>query len=359
MLFEISVILPYQFFYPFMLYQHILKPLLFSLDAERAHHLTFAALRALSSLPGGTVLLNMMYGYEHSSLQRTCMGITFRGPVGLAAGMDKNALLYDVFHDMGFAFVEIGTVTPKAQGGNDKPRLFRLPKDKALINRMGFNNDGAHHILGRLKNKKPGHILGVNIGKNKLTPNENAVDDYLTCFKTLHDVADYFVVNVSSPNTPGLRTLQDREPLSNLLISLQATNRMLVKPKPILLKIAPDMEYSQLDEILDICQQTKLAGIVATNTTVSREGLQSPLTLIEQSGGLSGAPVRNRSTEVIKHLRKNCDSKFCIIGVGGIFTSDDAKEKLDAGADLIQLYTGYVYEGPALVRNIGKSLASR
>ncbi|MBK8847356.1 MAG: quinone-dependent dihydroorotate dehydrogenase [Bacteroidetes bacterium] len=341
------------------MYQHIFKPLLFTLDAETAHHITFAALRIINNIPGGSDLLKLLYGYKHPGLERKCMGITFPGPVGLAAGLDKNAILYDVFHDMGFGFVEVGTVTPKAQAGNDKPRLFRLPKDEALINRMGFNNDGAHKVLERLKQKKPGNIIGVNIGKNKLTPNENASDDYLTCLKLLHPVADYFVVNVSSPNTPGLRTLQDREPLSNLLITLQAANQELANPKPILLKIAPDMEYSQLDEIIDISHQTKLSGIVATNTTVSREGLSSPSILTGQTGGLSGAPVRKRSTEVIKHLRKNCSSQFCIIGVGGIFTAYDAKEKLDVGADLIQLYTGYVYQGPSIVGTISKSLVSR
>ena len=287
-------------------------------------------------------------------LERELFGLKFKNPVGLAAGFDKNAVLFDELGNYGFGFVEVGTVTPKAQAGNPKKRIFRLREDEALVNRMGFNNDGADAIVERLRKRKSDIIIGGNIGKNKLTPNENAIDDYMICFEKLFEVVDYFVVNVSSPNTPNLRALQDKEPLTELLRTLQTENEKKTSPKPILLKIAPDLTDSQLMDIIDIVNTTKIAGVIATNTTISREGLQSEHQ--KETGGLSGKPVRERSTEVIRFLAEKSGKSFPIIGVGGIHSAGDAKEKLAAGADLIQLYTGFIYEGPGLVKRINEGL---
>ena len=294
-------------------------------------------------------------------LERTVAGIRFPNPVGLAAGMDKNASLIDYWSSMGFGFVEIGTVTPLPQAGNDSPRLFRLPKDKALINRMGFNNDGKNVVAQRLQNKKSNIIIGGNIGKNKDTPNEKAVDDYVKCLHKLYNYVQYFVVNVSSPNTANLRELQEKEPLKQLLSTLQYENHRKPKSKPIFLKIAPDLTDSQLDDIIEIVKETKIAGVIATNTTINREGLKTPSSEVNQmgAGGLSGQPVKNRSTEVIRYLAERSGKSFAIIGVGGIHSAADALEKLDAGADLIQIYTGLIYEGPGLVRKINKALLKR
>ncbi len=272
----------------------------------------------------------------------------------MAAGFDKNAELFDEFNNFGFGFVEIGTVTPKPQSGNPKKRIFRLIDDEAIINRMGFNNDGVKVVAERLRKKKTDIIIGGNIGKNKVTPNKNAVDDYLICFNELFDVVDYFVVNVSSPNTPNLRELQDKKPLTNLLNTLQTENKTKAKQKPILLKIAPDLTNEQLLDIIDIVKTTKIAGVVATNTTILREDLKSEKQ--NETGGLSGKPLTKRSTEVIRFLSEKSNKAFPIIGVGGIHSAEDAKEKLDAGADLIQLYTGFIYEGPGLVKRINKAL---
>lgn len=293
---------------------------------------------------------------EDQRLERELMGIKFKNPVGLAAGFDKNAVLFDEFSNYGFGFVEIGTVTPKPQPGNEKKRIFRLVEDEGLINRMGFNNDGADEIVKRLKNRRTDIVIGGNIGKNKTTPNENAVSDYLICFEKLFDHVDYFVVNVSSPNTPNLRELQDKEPLTRLLNELQDANRKKPVNKPILLKIAPDLTEVQLLDIIDIVKTTKIAGVIATNTTLSREGLNSAHK--DETGGLSGKPLTRRSTEVIRFLAEKSNKAFLIVGVGGIHSERDAIEKLQAGADLIQLYTGFVYEGPAIVKRINKGLLS-
>jgi dihydroorotate dehydrogenase len=274
--------------------------------------------------------------------------------VGLAAGFDKNAVLFDEFAHFGFGFVEVGTVTPKPQPGNPKKRIFRLKADEALINRMGFNNDGVDAVVDRLRKRKTSMIIGGNIGKNKVTPNEKAIDDYLICFEKLFDVVDYFVVNVSSPNTPNLRALQDKEPLTELLRTLQTENEKKEHSKPILLKIAPDLTNSQLLDIIDIVNTTKIAGVIATNTTIARDGLSADHK--SETGGLSGKPLKERSTEVIRFLAEKSGKSFPIIGVGGIHSAEDAREKLEAGADLIQLYTGFIYEGPALVKRINKSL---
>lgn len=291
------------------------------------------------------------------------MGIDFPNPIGLAAGFDKDAKLYSELSALGFGFIEVGTITPKPQPGNDKPRLFRLPKDSAIINRMGFNNHGVEQMVINLKKNNSKVIIGGNIGKNKNTPNENAVKDYIICFESLFNVVDYFVVNVSSPNTPGLRALQEKEPLLKILNALQILNNQLAieyskKRKPVLLKIAPDLTNEQLDEIVEVLHDSGLDGVIATNTTISRENLNSDAQEIARigAGGLSGKPLAKRSTEVIKYLAERSDKKFIIIGVGGIHSETDAIEKLNAGADLIQLYTGFIYEGPALIQRIKKRL---
>ena len=294
---------------------------------------------------------------EDDRLKRKVFGLTFKNPVGLAAGFDKDAKLFNELGNYGFGFVEIGTVTPKPQPGNAKPRLFRLPEDQAVINRMGFNNGGAGAAAERLKHNRGHVIIGGNIGRNKITPNDEAVNDYISCLKTLFPVVDYFAVNVSSPNTPNLRELQEKEPLMALLKAVQAENKKLGY-KPMLLKIAPDLTEGQLDDIIEIVRETKLDGLIATNTTISRDGLTTPAHRVERmgAGGLSGKPLKGRSTEVIRYLRKEMGPEFPIIGVGGIFTAEDAREKLLAGATLVQVYTGFIYEGPGMVKRICRGL---
>ncbi|MBP7808503.1 MAG: quinone-dependent dihydroorotate dehydrogenase [Bacteroidia bacterium] len=340
----------------------IIKSFLFLMAPEKAHHFTFSLIKFLHKIPGIAPILKIIYGFEHPKLEKTLFGLRFKNPVGLAAGMDKDAKLFNEFGNMGFGFVEIGTVTPLAQPGNDKPRSFRLPKNDALINRMGFNNEGVKAATIRLKNRKDKSvIIGGNIGKNKVTANEDATKDYEINFNELFDVVDYFVVNVSSPNTPGLRDLQEKEPLTKLLNRLQELNHAKANPKPILLKIAPDLTDSQLDDIIDIVKTTKIEGVIATNTTISREGLNYSKEEIEKigMGGLSGKPLTKRSTEVIKYLKQKSNNAFPVIGVGGIHSAEDAIEKINAGADLIQLYTGFIYEGPGLIKRINKALVAQ
>ncbi|MBF9143541.1 quinone-dependent dihydroorotate dehydrogenase [Hymenobacter properus] len=342
------------------MYKAFVKPALFSLDAERAHHLVFDNLRRLARLPGAKAMLQGLYGFQHPSLAREVFGLKFPNPVGLAAGLDKNAVLTDELATLGFGFVEIGTVTPRPQAGNPQPRLFRLPQDEALVNRMGFNNDGAAAVAARLARRRNRQlIIGGNIGKNKDTPNERAAEDYVACFDALAEQVDYFVVNVSSPNTPNLRQLQEKEPLIDLLQQVQERNLRRAQPRPLLLKIAPDLTDSQLDDILDIARETKLSGLVSTNTTISREGLATDAGQVAAlgAGGLSGRPLRARATEVIRYLHRRSQGELPIIGAGGIHSAADAQEKLAAGASLVQLYTGFVYEGPALVSRINKALA--
>eukprot|EP01137_Pigoraptor_chileana_P016840 Opistho-2@6137 len=341
------------------MYKFLLQPLLFQFDAEKAHHITFSLVKFLFKIPFVPAIFKAIYHYENPVLEREVFGLKFKNPVGLAAGFDKNAVLVDELSTMGFGFIEIGTLTPKGQPGNDKPRLFRLKEDEALINRMGFNNEGVKEAVLKLKQRKSDILIGGNIGKNKVTPNENAVDDYLICFDELFDVVDYFVVNVSSPNTPNLRALQEKEPLKNLLQTLQVENEKRPKSKPILLKIAPDLTDSQLDDIIEIVQETHIAGVIVTNTTISREGLRSSASLTSEMGGLSGKPVEKRSTEVIRYLSEKSNKAFPIIGVGGIHSPEDAIEKLNAGASLVQIYTGFIYEGPALASEINKAIAGK
>jgi dihydroorotate dehydrogenase len=293
---------------------------------------------------------------EDSRLKREVFGLKFKNPVGLAAGFDKDAKLFQELSDLGFGFIEIGTVTPKPQPGNEKKRLFRLKEDGAIINRMGFNNDGVEAAVERLKKNK-NVLIGGNIGKNKITPNENAVDDYKICFEALYNYVNYFVVNVSSPNTPNLRELQDKEPLTNLLNTLQSLNATKPKQKPILLKIAPDLTDAQLLDIIDIVKETKIAGVIATNTTIARDDLQSENK--NEMGGLSGKPLKNRATEVIRFLSEKSNKAFPIIGVGGIHSAKDALEKLEAGASLVQLYTGFIYEGPELIKKINQAILAK
>ncbi|MGY3055197.1 dihydroorotate dehydrogenase [Pedobacter sp. UYEF25] len=338
----------------------LIKPLFFKFDPENVHYFVVKRLKWFNDVfPLGKTIIRGSFDVNIKGLEREVFGIKFRNPVGLAAGFDKNGEYVEPLSNLGFGFIEVGTVTPMPQPGNDKPRMFRLPNDEALINRMGFNNKGVDVMAERLrmvKDKHPDIVIGGNIGKNKTTHNENAVNDYLICFKKLFEVVDYFVVNVSSPNTPGLRELQEKEPLKNILNTLQVENHKHTFPKPILLKIAPDLTYSQLDDIIEIVAQTKIAGVIATNTTISREDLLSDGKLSGEMGGLSGKPVKNRSTEVIKYLAEKSNHAFPIIGVGGIHSAEDAKEKLAAGACLVQLYTGFIYEGPGLIKTICKAL---
>lgn len=332
----------------------ILRSLLFLLPAETAHYLTLNLLKFFLKIPLMKTLVKCIFTVKNPALKRVVFGLKFPNPVGLAAGFDKNAHYIDELACLGFGFIEIGTITPLPQDGNPLPRLFRLPKDKAIINRMGFNNAGVDAAVESLKKRKSDIIVGGNIGKNKNTPNENAVDDYVICFNKLFDYVDYFVVNVSSPNTPGLRELQEKDTLAALLSSLQKLNEDKPKQKAILLKIAPDLTHSQLDDIVDIVNETKIAGLISSNTTIKREPLITAKSEVEAigNGGLSGLPVKDFSNEVLDYLHKKSKGAFPIIGVGGIFNGADAKQKMDLGADLVQVYTGFIYSGPSIVKKI-------
>ncbi|MBI1768104.1 MAG: quinone-dependent dihydroorotate dehydrogenase [Bacteroidetes bacterium] len=343
------------------MYKLFTRPILFLFDPEKIHHFTFAVLKFLGKIPLAKSLLRFLYVKESRSLERELFGVKFKNPVGLAAGFDKDAKLIDELACLGFGFIEIGTLTPKSQTGNDKPRLFRLPQDQALINRMGFNNEGVLAAVERLKKRKSEVVVGGNIGKNKATPNEKAVDDYNYCFEALYPHVDYFVVNVSSPNTPGLRELQEKEPLKNLMLHVKQLSDLKEKPKPILLKIAPDLTTSQLDDIIEILLSTKTDGVIATNTTISREGLSTQQEKISSigNGGLSGKPITKKSTEVISYLRSKLGKKYPIIGVGGIMSPEDAVEKINAGADLVQIYTGFIYEGPGFAKRICEKIMAQ
>lgn len=351
----------------------VLRKILFLFSPERAHYLSMNALKAFCSMgifqkiiksyfkPAGNLAIEMFFKSANCS-------IVFSNPVGLGAGFDKNAKYLRELEALGFGFVEIGTVTPKPQKGNDTPRLFRLPLDKALINRMGFNNDGAEAISKRLlewRNNqaasiaKSSLIIGGNIGKNKVTSNEDAWKDYEICFNTLFNYVDYFVVNVSSPNTPGLRELQEKDSLKKILVNLQSINKTKVSPKPILLKIAPDLTREQLDDVIDLALEIQLDGLVATNTTISRENLITGQNIINEigNGGLSGKPVKEMSTDVVRYLTQKTANKIPVIGSGGIFNAEDAIEKFGAGASLIQVWTGFIYEGPGIVKHICRKLS--
>ena len=340
----------------------LLKSVLFQFDPEKVHYFVTRNLKRFNRFPGGAAVSRAVWQVTDKRLEREVFGLKFKNPVGLAAGFDKNAEGITEMANLGFGFVEIGTVTPLPQPGNDKPRMFRLPTDGALINRMGFNNKGVEVAAQNIKAYRSskhydsGLIIGGNIGKNKVTLNEEAVNDYIICFERLFNLVDYFVVNVSSPNTPGLRELQEKGPLTNILKTLQDRNLKKGVSKPILLKIAPDLSYEQLNDIVDIVQTTRIAGIIATNTTINRDGLVTDKTIKNETGGLSGKPLTNRSTEVIAYLVKKSERTFPIIGVGGIHSPEDAIDKLNAGAALVQLYTGFIYEGPGLIKRINKRI---
>ena len=346
----------------------ILRNLLFNFPAEEVHYFSMNNLHRICATSIGRSFLQSQFSVTDKSLEKDLFGLRFSNPVGLGAGFDKNASYLKELACLGFGFVEIGTVTPKAQDGNDKPRVFRLPKDKGLINRMGFNNQGVQQAKQRLiewnntKTEKVGGkmIVGGNIGKNKVTPNEDAWKDYEICFRELFETVDYFVVNVSSPNTPGLRELQEKDSLTKILANLQNINQGMASPKPLLLKIAPDLTQEQLADIVALSFETKLSGLVATNTTISRANLITDTDSVSAmgAGGLSGKPVTARATEVVSYLHKNTNGQIPIIASGGIFTGPDAKEKLDAGAALVQVWTGFIYEGPAIVKNICQYLAA-
>ncbi|MCJ8331063.1 MAG: quinone-dependent dihydroorotate dehydrogenase [Lentisphaeria bacterium] len=335
------------------MYRLFIRPILFLFKAETIHNAVFF----LMGIPGMKCMLSFLFNFQDPRLERKIAGLTFRNPVGLAAGLDKNAKRIDQFAAMGFGFIEIGTITPVAQAGNDKPRLFRIIPDEAVINRMGFNNDGMTIAVERLKSRKSTVLVGGNIGKNKVTPNEESISDYEKTFHALYDYVDYFVVNVSSPNTPNLRELQDKEPLTKLLSHLQKLNQEKAD-KPLFLKIAPDLTDSQLDDIVEIIRETKLTGIIATNTTISRDGLSADPKMVESigAGGLSGKPLTNRATEVIRYIHDKSNGDFVIIGVGGIHSAADAIEKLKAGASLLQIYSGFIYHGPDLIKEINKAI---
>ena len=335
------------------MYKKIIRPILFLFDTEKVHNFTFLFFKIILNLPFIGYIVRKIYSVENKKLHKKIFGLEFKNPVGLAAGFDKNAKLFNELTCFGFGFIEVGTVTPKAQNGNPKKRLFRLVDDEGVINRMGFNNDGMSKITARLKKNK-NVLIGGNIGKNKSTPNNQAVNDYLLCFNYLHDFVDYFVVNVSSPNTPNLRELQNKEPLIEILKSIKSENLTKSKPKPILLKISPDLSKSNISDIVEIVLSLKIDGIIATNTTIQRNNLKSKN--MNESGGLSGKPILERSNEVIRYISEKSKGSIPIIGVGGIHSAQDAIDKINAGADLVQIYTGFIYEGPSLIRSINKAL---
>ncbi len=340
------------------MYKLLIRPILFLFDPEVVHHFTFSAIRILFKIPGISSLVRGFYQINDKRLERELFGLKFNNPVGLAAGFDKNAVLYNELANFGFGFIEIGTVTPKGQEGNPKKRLFRLKSDKGIINRMGFNNDGLEAAIKQLKNNKGKVIIGGNIGKNTNTAPKNYTKDYLECFKALHPYVDYFVLNVSCPNVSSHAKLNDKDYLEELISEVQKANRSFEKQKPILLKIAPDLNKKQLDEIIELVATTKIQGVIASNTSISRSGLKASKEVLEEigNGGLSGQPIKDKSTEVIKYLADKSNNAFPIIGVGGIHSAKDAIEKIEAGADLVQLYTGFIYEGPKLVKEINKAL---
>lgn len=340
------------------MYKLLLRPLFFLFDPEKVHHFTFSLIKLTSKIPGFTTIYRSLYAVDDKRLERKLFGLTFKNPVGLAAGFDKNAVLFNELANFGFGFIEIGTVTPKAQTGNPKKRLFRLKKDKGIINRMGFNNEGLKAAITQLKKNKKKLIIGGNIGKNTQTKPENYTNDYLECFVALHPYVDYFVLNVSCPNVGSHTKLNDKDYLEELINTVKKTNKTFRKEKPILLKIAPDLNTNQLDEIIELVTNTKLDGVIASNTSTNRSGLKTTAAELEAigNGGLSGQPIKEKSTQVIKYLSENSNKAFPIIGVGGIHSANDALEKIKAGADLIQIYTGFIYEGPRLIKQINKAI---
>lgn len=343
------------------MYKSIIRPLFFLFDPEKIHHFTFATIKIVSKIPGIPSIFRALFKVKNKRLERNLFGLTFENPVGLAAGFDKNAVLYNELADFGFGFIEIGTVTPKAQSGNPKKRIFRLIEDNGIINRMGFNNNGIDAAIEQLKKNKSKIVIGGNIGKNTATMPDSYTDDYLECFKALHPYVDYFVLNVSCPNVGSHEKLTDKDYLFELISAVKKENETFEFPKPILLKIAPDLNTIQLDEIIELVTETKIDGVIATNTSITREDLKVSKSELEKigNGGLSGIPIKEKSTEVIKYLSEKSNKAFPIIGVGGIHSGEDAIEKLNAGADLVQIYTGFIFEGPMLIKKINKAILAQ
>ncbi|MCZ6521369.1 MAG: quinone-dependent dihydroorotate dehydrogenase [Bacteroidetes bacterium] len=343
------------------MYKSVIRPILFLFDPESIHYFIMNLFNWLVRIPGIKFLLNRSFQLQHPKLEKMIWGLNFSNPVGLAAGFDKDGRWIEVLSHMGFGFIEIGTLTPKPQQGNPKPRIFRLPKDHSMVNRLGFNNQGVQSAVQRIRSSRSSIIIGGNIGKNKSTPNQDALNDYKICFEELYPWVDYFVVNVSSPNTPNLRQLQEKEPLKALLAGLQQLNHSKDSPKPLLLKIAPDLNLQQLNDVIEIVKETNIDGVIATNTTIARENLSTDSDDLEKigQGGLSGQALKERSTQVIRTLRQGLGESVPIIGVGGISSAQDAMEKMDAGATLVQIYTGFIYQGPSLIRNINKALLAK
>lgn len=353
------------FLYLYIMYKAIIRPLLFLFDPEKVHYFTFSLIDILSKIPGVSFLFRTFYQINNKKLERNLFGLTFKNPVGLAAGFDKNAVLYNELANFGFGFIEIGTVTPEGQEGNPKKRLFRLKNDQGIINRMGFNNEGLAAAVCELKKNKGKIIIGGNIGKNTQTLPENYTQDYLSCFEGLHPYVDYFVLNVSCPNVGSHAKLNDKAYLLELIRACQQLNQKLVNNssenqnlKPILLKIAPDLNNNQLDEIIELVSETKIDGVIASNTSTDRANLTTSDERLQEigNGGLSGQPIKNKSTAVIRYLSKNSNNAFPIIGVGGIHSAKDALEKIEAGATLVQIYTGFIYEGPSIIKKINKAI---
>lgn len=343
------------------MYRHIIRPLLFKISPEKIHHMIVNILRIGHYIPGFRAILRGIYSYKHPSLEREVFGIKFPNPVGLAAGFDKDAEVYNELGCMGFGFIELGTVTPKPQPGNPKPRLFRLTEDQALINRMGFNNKGIDAMVKNLKKRHPKTIVGGNLGKNTLTPNEQAPADYLRSFRVLYEFVDYFVINVSCPNVTDLCVLQEKDNLKGILKDLIEFRRGQNIYRPILLKISPDLSYTQIDQMIEVMKESRIDGIVATNTTTSREGLGTDAEHVAKlgNGGLSGKPLTERSREIVRYVHEKTEGAFPIIGVGGIMTEDDAAAMLEAGASLVQIYTGFIYEGPKFAKRICKRIREK
>tara|TARA_B110000858_G_scaffold194953_1_gene250359 strand:+ start:598 stop:1629 length:1032 start_codon:yes stop_codon:yes gene_type:complete len=339
-------------------YKLLIRPILFLFDPEKVHYFTFSLIRILCKIPFVAYVFRNLYQVKNKKLERNLFGLTFANPVGLAAGFDKNAVLYNELANFGFGFIEIGTVTPKGQLGNPKKRLFRLKDDQGIINRMGFNNDGVEEAIKNLKKNKHKVIIGGNIGKNTETKLEDYTQDYLDVFKELHSFVDYFVLNVSCPNVGSHAKLSDKDYLLELITECQSQNNLFKIKKPILLKIAPDLNNSQLDEIIELVAETKIDGVIASNTSTTRNNLNASKERLQQigNGGVSGQPIKDQSTRVIKYLADTSNKSFPIIGVGGIHSAEDAIEKLNAGADLVQVYTGFIYEGPGLIKRINKAL---
>jgi dihydroorotate dehydrogenase len=343
------------------MYKSIIRPFFFLFDPEKIHQFTFSLIKVVSKIPGIPFFIRKLYKINDKKLKRTLFGLTFKNPVGLAAGFDKNAELYNELGNFGFGFIEIGTVTPKAQKGNPKKRVFRLKADNGLINRMGFNNNGIKAAITKLKNNNGQVIIGGNIGKNTATQPDAYTQDYCTCFRELHPYVDYFVLNVSCPNVGSHAKLNDKDYLIELILTIQKENKKIKKLKPVLLKIAPDLNATQLDEVIEIIKETKIDGVIATNTSVDRSNLKASKERLDAIGygGLSGKPIKDRSTKIIKYLAEKSNKAFPIIGVGGIHSAKDALEKIDAGADLVQIYTGFIYEGPSLIKKINKAILSK